>query len=165
MKAHISSCASRSTPYLRIPTPPAPLHRRAISCSVRRRRDADPSSVAELNRVPISTNMNARWLSETKARVGKCVMFGLSREQARQAAQVCRALGTEWRGLVAGREGFLVDPKRAGLLRQGVVWGEMDCMVCLFSISLLPSLYLFSSHRTFALSLSLFVNIEHPSLI
>jgi hypothetical protein len=43
-----------------------------------------------------------------------------------------KALGEEWRELVAGREGFLVDKKRAGLLRQKVVWGEMDCMVYSF---------------------------------
>jgi len=45
---------------------------------------------------------------------------------------VLKVLAEEWRDLVAGREGFLVDGKRAGLLRQGVVWGEMDCMVCLY---------------------------------
>lgn len=62
-------------------------------------------------------------------------MFGLSKEQAAQAGAVCKALGQEWRGLVAGREGFLVDRKRAGLLRQAVVWGEMDCMVCSLLLS------------------------------
>lgn len=41
-----------------------------------------------------------------------------------------RALGEEWRDLVAGREGFLVDRRRAGLLRHKVVWGDMDTMVC-----------------------------------
>lgn len=57
-------------------------------------------------------------------------MFGMDREQTKQAAAVCKILGEEWRDLVAGREGFLVDRKRAGLLRQRVVWGEMDSMVC-----------------------------------
>jgi hypothetical protein len=41
---------------------------------------------------------------------------------------VLKILGEEWRDLVAGREGFLVGRKRAGLLRHKVVWGEMDCM-------------------------------------
>ena len=54
----------------------------------------------------------------------------------RKAGSVLKALGEEWRDLVAGREGFLVDKKRAGLLRQKVVWGEMDCMVCSLSFSL-----------------------------
>lgn len=55
----------------------------------------------------------------------------MSKEQAQQAAVVLRACGEEWRELVAAREGFLVGRKRAGLLRQRVVWGEMDRMVSL----------------------------------
>jgi hypothetical protein len=57
-------------------------------------------------------------------------MFGLNEEQTRKAGSVLKVLGEEWRDLVAGREGFLVEKKRAGLLRQKVVWGEMDSMVC-----------------------------------
>jgi chromosome condensin MukBEF MukE localization factor len=59
-------------------------------------------------------------------------MFGMDKEQLGRASVVLRALGEEWRELVAGREGFLTDRKRAGLLRQRVVWGEMDCMVRAF---------------------------------
>lgn len=55
-------------------------------------------------------------------------MFGMDRGQMREAAAVCKILGEEWRDLVAGREGFLVGEKRAGFLRQRVVWGEMDIM-------------------------------------
>ncbi len=58
-------------------------------------------------------------------------MFGMNKEQTIRAAGVLRILGEEWRDPVAGREGFLVQKNRAGLLRQGVVWGEMDCMVFL----------------------------------
>lgn len=83
------------------------------------------------NKSPLS-NKNARWLSDIKARIGKCVMFGMDKEQTKEAAAICKILGEEWRDLVAGREGFLVERKRAGLLRQRVVWGEMDSMVCLF---------------------------------
>lgn len=56
----------------------------------------------------------------------------MNEELTRKAGSVLKVLGEEWRDLVAGREGFLVEKKRAGLLRQKVVWGEMDCMVCLF---------------------------------
>jgi len=59
-------------------------------------------------------------------------MFGLARPQATRAADMLKILGEEWRELVAGREGFLTGKKRAGLVRQRVVWGEMDCMVCLY---------------------------------
>lgn len=62
-------------------------------------------------------------------------MFGMSREQSAKAAGVLKILAAEWRDFVAGREGFLVDKKRAGLIGQRVVWGEMDVMVCLRSLA------------------------------
>jgi hypothetical protein len=67
-------------------------------------------------------------------------MFGMDAEQTRKSGHILRILAEEWRDLVAGREGFLVDGKKAGLLRQAVVWGEMDIMVLLFLplLSLLP---------------------------
>lgn len=37
-------------------------------------------------------------------------------------------IASEWRALIAGREGFLVDKKLAGLSRHKVVWGEQDSM-------------------------------------
>ena len=54
--------------------------------------------------------------------------------QTRTAAGVLKTLGEDWRELVAGREGFLVGRQRAGLLRHKVVWGEMDCMVCVHRV-------------------------------
>jgi len=56
----------------------------------------------------------------------------MSKAQTQKAASILKALGEEWRELVAGREGFLTEPRRAGLLRHKVVWGEMDSMVCLY---------------------------------
>jgi hypothetical protein len=76
---------------------------------------------------------SARWLSQTKERIGKCIIFGIDAQQTQRAGTVLRALGEEWRDLVAGREGFLTDRKRAGLLRHRVAWGEMDSMVRLFA--------------------------------
>ncbi|KAI1371334.1 thioesterase-like superfamily-domain-containing protein [Hypoxylon crocopeplum] len=67
----------------------------------------------------------SRWYSDLKARLGKCILFGCSREQAHRAAGVLRALATEWRELTAGAEGFLTGGRR-GLEGQQVVWGEMD---------------------------------------
>lgn len=69
-----------------------------------------------------------RWYSDFQARLGKCILFGCSREQARRAAGVLRALATEWRALAAGAEGFLTGGRR-GLEGQQVVWGEMDSFV------------------------------------
>jgi hypothetical protein len=84
---------------------------------------------------PSSQASNSRWLSLTQARIGKCIMFGMNRELSAKAAGVLKVLATEWRDLVAGREGFLVDKKRAGLIGQKVVWGEMDVMVCLHPLT------------------------------
>jgi chromosome condensin MukBEF MukE localization factor len=72
----------------------------------------------------------ARWLSELKARVGKCIMFGLSEEQLGRAGEVLEIASRDWKDLVVGSEGFLTDRGRAGLLGHSVVWGEMDVMVC-----------------------------------
>lgn len=68
-------------------------------------------------------------------------MFGMSGKQTQEAATVMEAIGEEWRALVAGREGFLVGRKRAGLLRHAVVWGEMDRMVCLSSSGIIFGLW------------------------
>lgn len=45
-----------------------------------------------------------------------------------EAGQILRVLGRDWRELVAGSEGYLTDPKRAGLHRHNIVWGEQDSM-------------------------------------
>ncbi|KAH6654934.1 thioesterase-like superfamily-domain-containing protein [Truncatella angustata] len=67
----------------------------------------------------------ARWLADLKTRLGKCIIFGCSPAEVQRAAAVLRALGTEWRTLAAGSEGFLTGGRR-GLEGQAVVWGEMD---------------------------------------
>lgn len=48
-------------------------------------------------------------------------MFGLHNEQIALAGRIARALGEEWRGLVAGREGYLIGSAQDGAVR----WGEM----------------------------------------
>ncbi|KAI0118965.1 thioesterase-like superfamily-domain-containing protein [Daldinia grandis] len=68
---------------------------------------------------------SSKWYSDLKARIGKCIMFGCTHDQAQHAAAVLRVLGTEWRELTAGAEGFLAGGNR-GLENQQVVWGEMD---------------------------------------
>jgi hypothetical protein len=52
-------------------------------------------------------------------------MFGLSTEQTKEACSVLQEIALDWRGLVAGSEGFLTTRDRMGLYRQAVVWGEM----------------------------------------
>ncbi|KAF5877777.1 uncharacterized protein Bfra_002145 [Botrytis fragariae] len=76
-----------------------------------------------ITRQPDATS-DSRWLGTIKARIGKCIMFGMSREQARDAGKILEVLGRDWRELLAGRHGYLVDKKRAGLSRHKVVWGR-----------------------------------------
>ncbi|KAB5550865.1 thioesterase-like superfamily-domain-containing protein [Coniochaeta sp. 2T2.1] len=66
-----------------------------------------------------------RWVSDLRARVGRCVTFGCNAAQIRRAAGVVRVLAEEWRPLTAGSEGFLSGGRR-GLEGQKVVWGEQD---------------------------------------
>ncbi|KAF2121953.1 thioesterase-like superfamily-domain-containing protein [Lophiotrema nucula] len=100
-----------------------------------------PSSTTFIQRVPrhmrcISTpsgkdepgttaSLNPRWLSDVKARIGKCINFGLRTEQTQEACLILEEIAKDWRHLLAGSEGFLTDKNRIGLFRQEVVWGEM----------------------------------------
>ena len=64
---------------------------------------------------------NIHWLPNIKARLGKCIMFGLDVEQAQKAARIAKILGEEWKGLVAAQQGYILEK---GLLER-VRWGEM----------------------------------------
>ncbi|KAI5865383.1 HotDog domain-containing protein [Durotheca rogersii] len=93
---------------------------RRFAASSRSAGAAPPEADPELPPPP-----PARWHSDLRARLGRCIQFGCSREQAARAAAVLRVLAQEWRGLAAGAEGFLTGDRR-GLETQQVVWGEMD---------------------------------------
>ncbi|CAI6339005.1 unnamed protein product [Periconia digitata] len=60
------------------------------------------------------TRPNPRWLSEARTRIGKCISFGLSSEQTREAGGVLHELTDRWRELLAGSEGFLASKDQAG---------------------------------------------------
>ncbi|KAI0552576.1 thioesterase-like superfamily-domain-containing protein [Xylaria curta] len=66
-----------------------------------------------------------RWVSDVRARIGKCISFGCDAAQIQRAAGILGILAREWRVLSAGSEGFLTGGRR-GLENQQVVWGEMD---------------------------------------
>ena len=74
---------------------------------------------------PASVSLSTRWLSELKARIGRCLLFGLKSSQIDEAGRILRIVAEDWRELLAGSEGFLVGKGRAGLEGQEVVWGEM----------------------------------------
>ncbi|MCJ1382825.1 hypothetical protein MMC17_005938 [Xylographa soralifera] len=48
-------------------------------------------------------------------------MYGLHGKQIKDAGTIAKVLGEEWRGLIAGREGFLLNKGQEGTVR----WGEM----------------------------------------
>jgi hypothetical protein len=52
-------------------------------------------------------------------------MFGLNDSQTKEACSILEEIALDWRGLIAGSEGFLTEKNRMGLFRQEVVWGEM----------------------------------------
>ena len=82
-------------------------------------------STAPSSNEPTIASLSPRWLSDLKARIGRCILFGLSPEQTNAAGVALQELTTDWRDLVAGSEGFLTGKGRMGLYRQEVVWGEM----------------------------------------
>lgn len=92
---------------------------RGFSVSTRQRNAAE-------NGPPATSN--PRWLSDTKARIGRCITFGMKEELVDEAGQILEEVSRDWRSLVAGTEGYLIDPRRAGLHRHDIVWGEQDSM-------------------------------------
>ncbi|OIW29419.1 hypothetical protein CONLIGDRAFT_596048 [Coniochaeta ligniaria NRRL 30616] len=110
-----SSCPQPST----LPTALPPLSRHFSSSPI-------PRSATEAfhgKRIPPLPPQ--RWVSDLRARVGKCITFGCNESQIARVARIVRALAEEWRPLTAGSEGFLSGGRR-GLDRQQVVWGEQD---------------------------------------
>ncbi|KAL4759166.1 thioesterase family protein [Aspergillus foveolatus] len=77
---------------------------------------------------PKPHDIDPRWLTMTKRRVGRCMMFGLKPHQVQEAGDIVRQIARDWRELIAGSEGYLTDATRRGLFRQRVAWGEMHIM-------------------------------------
>ncbi|KAL1587272.1 hypothetical protein WHR41_04314 [Cladosporium halotolerans] len=75
-----------------------------------------------------SAQLDPRWLSDLKQRIGKCIAFGLTPAQTGAAGAILSEVARDWRELVAGSEGYLTSPSRRGLHRWPVAWGEQDSM-------------------------------------
>ena len=93
-----------------------------------RRCSAAPAKAVEVDPPNGNTAISPRWLSDTKTRIGKCIMFGMPQSLVDEASAVLRELGSNWRNLVVGSEGFVTEPKRAGLDRVPIQWGDQDSM-------------------------------------
>ncbi|KAL7624962.1 hypothetical protein AAE478_004176 [Parahypoxylon ruwenzoriense] len=114
----------RLKPLARVLSQPPPIYF-GPAASTRAHRQLYSSSSSFSSSFELPPPPPSRWHSDLKARVGKCILFGCSREQAQQASGILQVLATEWRALSAGAEGFLTGGRR-GLEGQQVVWGEMD---------------------------------------
>ena len=117
----------RAVISLRLLTPTTSRHFKPASwqlCAVRW-RSTETSSPGK----PATANLSPRWLSDVKQRIGKCITFGLDSRQRDEAASILQEIARDWRELVVGSEGFLTEPRRRGLYRHRVVWGEEDSMV------------------------------------
>lgn len=72
---------------------------------------------------------HARFVSEAKARLGKCITFGLNQpSHFTETSNILRNLTTNWRRIIVGREGYITAPERAGLSRHKIAWGDHDQM-------------------------------------
>ncbi|KAL4961491.1 thioesterase family protein [Aspergillus stella-maris] len=84
-----------------------------------------PSAISKTPTPPKPHDIDPRWLTMTKRRVGRCMMFGLKLHQITEAGDIMQQIARDWRELIAGSEGYLTDATRRGLYRQNVAWGEM----------------------------------------
>lgn len=119
-----------------IPRSTLPRHlSRSIISPISTRRILSTTSAAQNARAPPTTGsadsparphtIDPRWLTMMKRRIGRCMMFGLNPARVHEAGSILQQLARDWRGLIAGSEGFLTDEKRCSLFRHNVVWGEM----------------------------------------
>lgn len=101
-----------------LPTRPL-LIQRAPPPAARLQSTSSPSKDAS------TTTLSPRWLSDIKTRIGKCIAFGINKEQVDEAGDILHYVNVNWNDLVVGSEGFLTGKNRWGLHRQQVAWGEM----------------------------------------
>lgn len=95
-----------------------------------------------------SSPPNPRWLSDIKSRLGACISFGCQGPEIDLAGRIAQTIAREWRGLVAGTEGFYIenvpaetewpdlgpgtnqpsDRRIGNSCVEGARWGDMDSM-------------------------------------
>ncbi|KAK6826528.1 hypothetical protein RU639_005646 [Aspergillus parasiticus] len=75
------------------------LSTRALSTSGPAARNADSSKTA----APQPHRIDPRWLTMTKRRLGRCMMFGLKPAQVREAGEILQQIARDWQGACSGR--------------------------------------------------------------
>lgn len=87
---------------------------------------AETKSTSTSTPTPTKPHMiDPKWLTLTKRRIGRCMMFGLKPPQIQEAGDVLQQIARDWRELVSGSEGFLTNETVRGLFQHNVAWGEM----------------------------------------
>jgi hypothetical protein len=119
----------------RVASAPTPSLRRAFSASPARSISSQTSPGQPKPEQESFPPPPPRWITDLCARIGKCLAFGCNAHQISQAADVLRAIATEWKELLAGSEGFLTGGRR-GLDGRQIAWGEMDSFVGLLTLLL-----------------------------
>lgn len=87
------------------------------------------------------------------------MMFGLKPHQVVEAGKILQEIARDWRGLIAGSEGFLTEEKRTALSRHNVVWGEMDTMGHVNNVTYVR--YAESARVNFMRNFALHIDPEH----
>ena len=77
---------------------------------------------------PPTKTLNPRWLSDLKTRLGKCIQFGMNDTQTTAAGLLLAEVTRDWRSLLAGSDGYLTHPLRAGISSVPIDWGDQDAM-------------------------------------
>ena len=92
------------------------------------RQFSHSSHHAQAPTTPPTESLNPRWLSDLKTRLGKCIHFGMNEAQTTTAGLLLAEVTRDWRSLLAGSEGYLTHPLRAGISSVPINWGDQDTM-------------------------------------
>lgn len=86
-------------------------------------RNAPNGDAVELE--PKSGALNPRWLSDLRSRIKRSLSRCQSEQDASPLREQLERLDRQWVDLLAGREGFLTEPRWRGLNKHSVAWGDM----------------------------------------
>ncbi|KAI1086569.1 hypothetical protein F5B19DRAFT_498225 [Rostrohypoxylon terebratum] len=89
---------------------PVPLQRRSYADTAKVKRASGPRYQKKEEKDV--EEMPSNWHQEIKTRLGKCIMFGCSRDQVQEIGTLLGEVAKEWRDLTAAAGGFIVDGNR-----------------------------------------------------
>ncbi|TQN63954.1 hypothetical protein CSHISOI_11465, partial [Colletotrichum shisoi] len=110
---------------------------RAQSTYAKAQLKCDDSQQAGEATSSVSPTASSRWFSELQARILRLKDAPKSPRCVEEADRLLQQTNENWMGLLAGRQGFLTEPRWRGLDNHQVFWGDMRGKSC-------------SSHRSIA---------------